>query len=68
VNLTAANTSVIGDATQKHQVVVNLRSNAMRAMASGGVLNVVLDHVASAEPAVDDVAAKRLSSLFRALD
>ncbi|MGH8729721.1 MAG: ATP-binding protein [Burkholderiales bacterium] len=52
VNLTAGNASVIGDATQIHQVVMNLCSNAIQAMASGGVLDVKLDRVAFDEPKV----------------
>jgi CheY-like chemotaxis protein len=34
---------IIGDATQLHQVVMNLCSNAIHAMSSGGALRVTLD-------------------------
>jgi signal transduction histidine kinase/FixJ family two-component response regulator len=34
---------VIGDATQLHQVVMNLCSNAIQAMRSGGILRVMLE-------------------------
>src|SRR4029077_6945931 len=34
---------VIGDATQLHQVVMNLCSNAIQAMGAGGMLRVTLD-------------------------
>jgi PAS domain S-box-containing protein len=40
--LDAADTAVVGDATQLHQVTMNLCTNAMQAMAQGGVLTVVL--------------------------
>jgi NO-binding membrane sensor protein with MHYT domain/nitrogen-specific signal transduction histidine kinase/ActR/RegA family two-component response regulator len=43
--LDAADTAVVGDATQLHQVAMNLCTNAMHAMAQGGVLTVVLDRV-----------------------
>ena len=36
----------MGDATQLHQVTMNLCANAVQAMAQGGVLTVVLDVVA----------------------
>jgi signal transduction histidine kinase len=36
---------VIGDATQLHQVVMNLCSNAIQAMSTGGALHVALDSV-----------------------
>jgi signal transduction histidine kinase/ActR/RegA family two-component response regulator len=39
----AANAAVIGDATYLHQVVMNLCTNAVQAMESGGLLSVVLD-------------------------
>jgi signal transduction histidine kinase/ActR/RegA family two-component response regulator len=44
--LVAADTAVVGDATQLHQVTMNLCTNAMHAMAHGGVLTVVLDRAA----------------------
>ena len=43
--LRAPNAAVIGDATQLHQVVMNLCTNALHAMAHGGVLSVVLERV-----------------------
>jgi PAS domain S-box-containing protein len=42
--------AVIGDATQLHQVVMNLCTNALHAMEHGGVLNVVLERVDLSEP------------------
>jgi signal transduction histidine kinase len=47
--LDAADTAVVGDATQLHQVVMNLCTNAMHAMERGGVLTVVLGRVAVGE-------------------
>jgi PAS domain S-box-containing protein len=43
--LRAPNAAVIGDATQLHQVVMNLCTNALHAMAHGGVLKVELERV-----------------------
>jgi signal transduction histidine kinase len=37
--------TVIGDATQLHQVVMNLCSNAIQAMSAGGTLRVILETV-----------------------
>src|SRR5260221_1808039 len=39
----AGDTAVVGDATQLHQVAMNLCTNALQAMEHGGVLPVVLD-------------------------
>jgi PAS domain S-box-containing protein len=39
----AGNSAVIGDATYLHQVAMNLCTNAVQAMKSGGVLRVILD-------------------------
>jgi nitrogen-specific signal transduction histidine kinase/ActR/RegA family two-component response regulator len=47
--LDAGDTAVVGEATQLHQVVMNLGTNAVQAMARGGVLRVVLDRVALPE-------------------
>jgi signal transduction histidine kinase/ActR/RegA family two-component response regulator len=47
--LDAADTAVVGDATQFHEVAMNLCTNAVHAMAHGGVLTVVLDRVALGE-------------------
>jgi nitrogen-specific signal transduction histidine kinase/CheY-like chemotaxis protein len=47
--LDAADTAVVGDATQFHQVAMNLCTNALQAMEHGGVLTVLLDRVAVPE-------------------
>jgi signal transduction histidine kinase/CheY-like chemotaxis protein len=47
--LDAGDTAVVGDATQLHQVAMNLCTNALQAMARGGALTVVLDRVAVPE-------------------
>jgi predicted ATPase/signal transduction histidine kinase/GAF domain-containing protein/ActR/RegA family two-component response regulator len=44
--LDAADMAVVGDATQFHQVVMNLCTNAVHAMERAGVLTVALDRVA----------------------
>jgi PAS domain S-box-containing protein len=44
-SLRAGNAAVIGDATQLHQVVMNLCTNALHAMERGGVLGVVLERI-----------------------
>jgi PAS domain S-box-containing protein len=41
----AGNAAVIGDATYLHQVAMNLCTNAIHAMACGGVLSVTLERV-----------------------
>jgi signal transduction histidine kinase/CheY-like chemotaxis protein len=43
--LDALDTAVVGDATQLHQVFMNLCTNALQAMKRGGVLTVVLERV-----------------------
>src|SRR2546429_3221783 len=43
--LDAVDTAVVGDATQFHQVVMNLCTNAVHGMEMGGVLSVVLERV-----------------------
>jgi CheY-like chemotaxis protein len=43
--LEAGDAAIVGDATQLHQVAMNLCTNALQAMRSGGVLEVVLDRV-----------------------
>ena len=48
--LAADNSAVIGDATQIHQVVLNLCTNAAQAMRAGGVLDVRLDIVSFDAP------------------
>jgi signal transduction histidine kinase/CheY-like chemotaxis protein len=47
--LDALDTAVVGDATQFHQVVMNLCTNAVQAMERAGVLTVVLERVAVGE-------------------
>jgi signal transduction histidine kinase len=47
--LDAVDTAVLGDATQLHQVTMNLCMNAVQAMAHGGVLTVTLDRVTVGE-------------------
>src|SRR4029077_11246933 len=47
--LEAGDAAVIGDATQLHQVAMNLCTNALQAMARGGVLSVVLQRVELSE-------------------
>jgi signal transduction histidine kinase/CheY-like chemotaxis protein len=47
--LRALEWAVVGDATQFHQVVMNLCTNAVQAMAGSGVLTVALEPVAKAE-------------------
>jgi PAS domain S-box-containing protein len=42
-HLDAADSAIIGDATQLHQVVMNLCTNALQAMENGGLLEVNLD-------------------------
>jgi signal transduction histidine kinase/CheY-like chemotaxis protein len=49
-SLLAANAAVIGDATQLHQVVMNLCTNALHAMEHGGVLSVSLERADLSEP------------------
>jgi PAS domain S-box-containing protein len=44
-NLNAREATVIADATQVHQLVMNLCNNAVQAMGAGGELNVTLDAV-----------------------
>jgi CheY-like chemotaxis protein len=44
--LDALDTAVVGDATQFHQVIMNLCTNAVHAMERCGVLGVVLERVA----------------------
>jgi PAS domain S-box-containing protein len=41
--LEAGDAAIVGDATQLHQVAMNLCTNALQAMKDGGVLEVVLD-------------------------
>jgi CheY-like chemotaxis protein len=49
-NLAADDAAVIGDPTQIHQVVLNLGTNAIHAMKTGGALTVRLDLVNIAAP------------------
>jgi CheY-like chemotaxis protein len=41
--LDAGDAAIVGDATQLHQVAMNLCTNALQAMKNGGVLEVLLD-------------------------
>ncbi len=43
--LDAGDAAIVGDATQLHQVAMNLGTNALQAMEGGGVLEVTLDRV-----------------------
>jgi signal transduction histidine kinase/CheY-like chemotaxis protein len=47
--LDAVDAAVLGDATQFHQVTMNLCTNAVQAMAQGGVLTVALNRVSVGE-------------------
>lgn len=44
-HLDAGDAAIVGDATQLHQVAMNLCTNALQAMKNGGVLDVDLDRV-----------------------
>jgi signal transduction histidine kinase/CheY-like chemotaxis protein len=48
--LAAGNVAVIGDATDLHQVTMNLCTNAVQAMQSGGNLRVTLERTVVSEP------------------
>jgi len=48
--LEAGNVAVIGDATQLHQVVMNVCTNAVQAMPNGGLLEVRLERANVPEP------------------
>jgi PAS domain S-box-containing protein len=52
VRLEAGDSSVIGDATQIHQVVMNLCTNAMQIMRDGGKLDIALTQVAQPIPRI----------------
>jgi signal transduction histidine kinase len=43
--LDAAGAAIVGDATQLHQVAMNLCTNALQAMQNGGLLSVALDRI-----------------------
>ena len=47
--LDAGDAAIVGDATQLHQVAMNLCTNASQAMKNGGVLEVVLDRAEVAQ-------------------
>jgi PAS domain S-box-containing protein len=49
-SIDAADAAVIGDATYLHQVAMNLCTNAVQAMESGGLLSVVLDRAEVSDP------------------
>ncbi|HUP08966.1 MAG TPA: PAS domain S-box protein, partial [Caldimonas sp.] len=48
--LDAGDAAISGDATQLHQVAMNLCTNAIQAMPSGGVLSVSLDRMEVTQP------------------
>ena len=48
--LNGGRAAVLGDATQLHQVLMNLATNAIQAITDGGVLHVALDPVRLDEP------------------
>ncbi|HET9864538.1 MAG TPA: PAS domain S-box protein, partial [Steroidobacteraceae bacterium] len=54
-NLRAGNAAVLGDATQVHQVVANLATNAIQAMSAGGTLRIEL--------AVEQVESSRAATI-----
>jgi nitrogen-specific signal transduction histidine kinase/DNA-binding NarL/FixJ family response regulator len=59
--LRAGRAAVLGDATQIHQVLMNLATNAVQAMASGGTLRVSLDRAVVDAPrsaTIGAIAAK----------
>jgi CheY-like chemotaxis protein len=47
--LETGDAAIVGDATQLHQVAMNLCTNALQAMENGGVLEVVLDRAELAQ-------------------
>jgi PAS domain S-box-containing protein len=47
--LEAGDAAIVGDATQLHQVAMNLCTNALQAMENGGALEVVLDRAELAQ-------------------
>ena len=49
-DLHAGDTALLGDATQLHQVAMNLCTNAIQAMPHGGLLSVRLDRTTTTEP------------------
>jgi len=50
--LRAGSAAILGDATQMHQVLMNLATNALQAMPGGGTLHVTLEPKALASPLV----------------
>jgi len=60
--LDAGDTAVVGDATQLHQVAMNLCTNALQAMEHGGVLTVVLNR-----ESVPSAACSRTAPCCRSL-
>jgi predicted ATPase/signal transduction histidine kinase/GAF domain-containing protein/CheY-like chemotaxis protein len=57
--------AVVGDATQFHQVVMNLCTNAVQAMEGSGVLTVALEPVANAERRMLSHGALRAGNYVR---
>ena len=62
--LSAGRAAMLGDATQVHQVVVNLATNAVQAMPAGGMLSVTLQTTRVAEPYLTTTGALGAGDYF----